>query len=153
CFGDEPWRFVICNRNTNETAWQNAFACLTEGNRGWAVNAPVLILVCANNIFSRNDQPNRWAQYDTGAASMSICLQATSMGLMVHQMGGYDSDKSRDVFSVPEQFTTIAMMAVGYQFEEDELPEGLREREMSERHRSDLGQLFFDGTWGSSIGI
>ena len=76
------------------------------------MNAPVLILALANTIFGQNDNENRWAQYDTGAASMSLCIQASSLGLMVHQMGGFNAEKAAEVFSIPEQYTSMAMMAV-----------------------------------------
>ena len=151
CFGDEPWRYIVCDKSTNEAAWDKAFSCLAEGNQSWAVNAPVLILALANTVFSHNDKDNRWAQYDTGAASMSLCIQATSLGLMVHQMGGFNAEKAAEVFSIPEQYTSMAMMTVGYQLTEDKITVELMERESSERHRNPLAEQFFDGEWGKPI--
>ncbi len=87
CFGDEPWRYIVFDRQTDSEAWQKAFDCLAEGNQNWAAAAPLLLLAVAGLRFSSNEKANRWAQYDTGAASMSLCIQATSMDLMVHQMG------------------------------------------------------------------
>ena len=72
CFGAQPWQYVICNRAEDEEAWQAALGCLLGGNRAWAQNAPVLTLAVASERFKHNDKPNRWAQYDTGAASMSF---------------------------------------------------------------------------------
>ena len=73
-----------------------------------------LLLVCADTLFNHNQQPNRWAQYDTGAAAENLCLQASSMGLMAHQMGGFDADLARETFDIPAQFTPMAMISVGY---------------------------------------
>lgn len=151
CFGDEPWRYVICDKIRNEIAWNKALACLSEGNQSWAVNAPVLILALANTIFSHNNSPNRWAQYDTGAASMSLCIQATSLGLMVHQMGGFSVDNAADSFNIPEQYTPMAMIAVGYQLAEDDITGEMMERESSVRHRNPLTEQFFDGEWDKPI--
>ncbi len=151
CFGDEPWRYVVCDKTTNEAAWDKALACLSEGNQSWAVNAPVLILATANTVFAHNGKDNRWAQYDTGAASMSLCVQATSMGLMVHQMGGFNADTAAKSFSIPEQYTAMAMMAVGYQLPEDQISAELMERESSERKRNTMGDQFFDGEWDKAI--
>jgi nitroreductase len=151
CFGEEPWRYIVCNKTKNENAWNNAFACLSEGNQSWAVNAPILILVLTNTLFSHNEQANRWAEYDTGAASMSICVQATSLGLMVHQMGGYDGKRAAELFSIPEQYKSMAMMSVGYQLAEDDISAEVMERESSERQRNPLDDQFFDGEWGKSI--
>ncbi|MGR9000381.1 MAG: nitroreductase family protein, partial [Gammaproteobacteria bacterium] len=97
CFNDQPWRFVVCNKATDEASWQNALTVLVEKNRLWARNAPVLILAVAMENFNHNGKPNRWAMYDTGAASVSICLQATALGMCVHQMGGFDAEKAREV--------------------------------------------------------
>lgn len=30
CFNDQPWRFVVCNKATDEAAWQQAFETLVE---------------------------------------------------------------------------------------------------------------------------
>lgn len=151
CYGDEPWRYIVCDKARNEAAWNKALACLSEGNQSWAMNAPVLMLALANTIFGHNDTPNRWAQYDTGAASMSICIQATSLGLMVHQMGGFNVENAASSFAIPEQFTPMAMIAVGYQLAEDEITEAMMERESSERHRNPLAEQFFDGEWDKPI--
>ena len=151
CYGDEPWRFIICNRQTDKQAWENAFQCLSEGNRQWAQHAPVLILVLANTAFSHNDKENRWAAYDTGAASVCLCLQATELGLMVHQMGGFDADEAQRTFVVPARFAAMSMMAVGYQLARERIPEDMLERELAERKRRPFSELFFAGRWGETI--
>jgi len=151
CFGEEPWRYIVCDKTTNKTAWDKAFSCLAEGNQSWAVNAPVLILALANAFFSHNEKPNRWSQYDTGAASMSLCIQATTMGLMVHQMGGFSAEKAAELFSIPDQYISMAMMAVGYQLPEDEIAQEVMERESSGRQRNPLAEQFFDGELGKPI--
>lgn len=153
CFGDQPWRFVICNKSTDTTAWDKAFDCLVEGNQSWAKNAPVLILICSDTQLSANGKPNPFGKYDTGAAMMSLSVQATELGLMVHQMGGYKADQAREAFAVPEQFDTIAMATVGYQLAEEDLPEDTKERELSERSRADFSSHFFTGTWGQSFDV
>ena len=151
CFGEEPWRYIVCDKTSNEAAWGKAFSCLVEGNQSWAANAPVLILALANTVFSHNKELNRWSQYDTGAASMSLCVQATSLDLMVHQMGGFSAEKAAELFSIPDQFTSMAIMAVGYQLPEDEITAEMMERESSERQRNPLAEQFFDGEWGRPI--
>ena len=151
CFGDQPWRFVICDKASNETAWNRALDSLAEGNRSWAEDAPVLLLAVANTVMTRNGNPNRWGEYDTGAASENLCLQAASMGLMTHQMGGFDSDKTREFFNIPEQFTPMAMISVGYQLAESDIPEEIKEREYNPRQRNTHDENFFDGDWEKPI--
>lgn len=151
CFGDQPWRFIVWNKQADEKAWQQAFDCLADSNKTWVKDAPVLILVCADSLFNHNQAPNRWAQYDTGAAAENLCLQASSMGLMAHQMGGFSADKARELFAIPEQFIPMAMLVAGYEGDANDLPDELKARELAERNRKPLGELFFADSWGKPI--
>jgi len=147
CYGDQPWRYIVCNRHTNPDAWQQALACLAEGNQSWARYAPLLVLVVADNFMVRDGRPNRWGQYDTGAASISICLQALDLGLMTHQMGGFDANAARRLFHIPVQCTPMSMMAVGYPLPEQAIPPEMKERELQPRARKPLTEYFYDGAW------
>ena len=151
CYGDQPWRFIVFDKATNEGNWAKALSCLMSGNQSWAKDAPVLLLACADSVLSKNGNPNRWGQYDTGAAAENLCLQAAALGLMVHQMGGFDADKTKSLFAIPEQYTPMAMMTVGYQLAEDAIPEEIKEREYSARERNPLEANFFEGYWGEPI--
>lgn len=147
CYGDEPWRFIIWDKNSNRAAWEKAFGCLVEWNQNWVKNAPVLLLVTADSLFRKNGQPNRWGQYDTGAAAENLCLQAVALGLMAHQMGGFDENKVRTTFAIPPQFACMAMIAVGFQADENVLGDDLKQLEIAPRERSELGTLFFENSW------
>jgi nitroreductase len=151
CFGDQPWRFVVCNKGTSQEAWQTAFNTLAESNQTWAKNAPLLVLACANTQFRHNGKPNRWAAYDTGAAMENLCLQATALRMVAHQMGGFDVTAARQAFNIPEQFELMAMVAIGHGDTPDSLPEDLRERQLAARQRLSLCELFFDGVWEAPI--
>ena len=147
CYGDEPWRYLVFERDRERRDWEEAVACLSDGNR-WAAQAPLLLLSVASGHFQRNGQPNRWAQHDTGAASENLCLQAVELGLMAHQMGGFDPERARRVFAIPESFTPMAMIAVGYALPPARIPEELRERESAPRRRAPLAERCFAGRWG-----
>jgi nitroreductase len=151
CFGDEPWRFIVWNKNQDVKAWEKALACLVPGNQEWAKDAPVLILICADTLFSHNQKANRWSPYDTGAAAVSLCLQATSMGLVTHQMGGFDGEKTRAAFGIPAQTEMMSMLAVGYAADADTLSDERKAREVAPRKRRPLGELFYDGVWNQPI--
>ncbi len=151
CFGDEPWRFMLWDKNSDAASWQKAFDCLVAGNQAWVKDAPVLLLVCANTLFGHNQQPNRWAQYDSGAAAENLCLQAADLGLMAHQMGGFNADVTREVFKIPAQFTLMAMVAVGYAADITTVTGEALTREMQPRKRKPLGELFFNAAWDEPI--
>ncbi len=151
CFGDQPWRFVVWNKNADSQAWQQAFDCLAPSNQTWVKDAPVLFLVCADTLFNHNQQPNRWAQYDTGAAAENLCLQAESMSLMAHQMGGFNADLAREKFNIPAQFIPMAMICVGYPADITTVTGEALARETASRSRRPLNELFFANGWGKPI--
>jgi nitroreductase len=151
CFGDQPWRYLIWDRFRDPAGWRQAFECLAEGNQAWVRNAPVLLLSMAAPHFGHNDQPNRWAQYDTGAASENLCLQATALGLVAHQMGGFDSEQARARFNIPADHACMAMIAVGHPGPVEALPDALRERELAPRERKPLDRFVFEGGWGQAL--
>jgi nitroreductase len=150
-YNDQPWRFIVCDKASNPKAWQAAFDCLMSSNQTWVKDAPLLLLGCANTILDVNQQANRFGQYDTGAAAENLVLQAASMGLAAHQMGGFNADAAREVFAIPAQFTPMAMVTVGYEGDANNLPDELKTRELAERKRKPLADLFFAGTWGKPI--
>lgn len=147
CYGEAPWRYIICNRFKDEISWQNTLDCLSQGNQTWAINAPLLIVSASMPYFTHNDLDNRWNGYDTGAASLNICLQATSAGLMSHQMGGFDTDKLRDALSIPAEINLWSVIAIGYPAPLDNLSAEELERELKDRRRRPLISHFFEHRW------
>ena len=67
CSGIQPWRFIVCDKSSNENSWRKALECLSPGNHDWAKNAPLLLLSCADTM-GQNNNINRWGEHDTGAA-------------------------------------------------------------------------------------
>lgn len=152
CFGDQPWRYLVWQRSVDGTGWEQAFGCLTPANQLWVKPVPLLLLACADSQFTHNGKPNRWGPYDTGAASENICLQALALGLAAHQMGGFDVVKVKELFHIPETFTPMAMIAIGYAGNADTLPDpGQREKEQQPRVRRALGEVAFSGSWGRPL--
>jgi len=151
CNGDEPWRYLIWDKGRDPEGWQKAYDCLSENNKKWVKNVPVLMLSCAGSNFAATGKPNRWTQHDTGAASTSMALQAAAMGLMVHQMGGYDAEKARAAFDIPADYTPMAMIAIGYQADPEVLDEETKKKELLPRTRKPLAERFFEGGWGKGV--
>lgn len=151
CFGDQPWRFIVWDKNSDVASWQKAFDCIVPGNQAWVKDAPLLFLITAGSLFAHNGKDNRWGQYDTGAAAENLCLQASSMGLMAHQMGGFDGAKAREVFAIPAEYMPMAMLSVGYPADIASLSGEELERETAPRKRRELGELFFKGSWGKPV--
>ncbi|MFO1372839.1 MAG: nitroreductase family protein [Candidatus Competibacteraceae bacterium] len=151
CFGEEPWRYLVWDRFRDPVGWQQAFECLAAGNQVWVTSAPVLLLSVAVSNFVHNNHPNRWAQHDTGAASENLCLQATALGLVAHQMGGFDADQIKARFNIPTDHISMAMIAVGHPAPANILPDALRQKELAPRAREPFDQFVFEGSWGQSL--
>ena len=151
CNGDEPWRYLIWDRARDPDGWQKAYDCLSENNKKWVKNVPLLLLSCAGSIFGHSGKANRYGQHDTGAASVCLALQGAALGLAVHQMGGYDAAKARAAFDIPPEYTPLAMIAVGYQASPDVLDPETREKELKARARKPLETHFFEGGWGKGV--
>lgn len=143
-YNDQPWVFIVCDRTTNPQSYKKVFDALVEFNQKWAQNAPVLMVAVASEN-SHNGEFNRWAQYDTGAAAAFMVLQATQLGLMTHQMGGFDENKLRTAFNIPNDYVPMAVMAVGY---EDQS----KATKQAKKERKELKDNFFMGGFGSEFG-
>jgi len=147
CFNEQPWRYLVFDGSDSD-AMERARACLVEGN-AWARKAPVLMLSVAKETFTRNDKPNRTAQHDVGLASENLVLQAVEYGMVAHQMAGFDMERARHEFSIPADYTPIAMIAIGYPYRgsTDDLPESERKKELAPRSRKPAREIAFAGRW------
>ncbi|NIR48805.1 nitroreductase family protein [candidate division KSB1 bacterium] len=145
-FNEQPWRFIVATRD-NQAEFEKLLGCLVEGNLKWAKDAPVLMLTIAKLRFSRNDKPNRHAFHDVGLAVGNLVIQATALGLFVHQMAGIHVDKARETYTIPEGYEPVAGIAIGYHGEPESLPEKYQKSEEAERTRKPLSELVFAGGW------
>ena len=143
---EQPWHFIVGTK-ADPPAHDRLVACLKEGNRKWAFRAPVLILSVARMNFEDEGTPNRHAWHDTGMAALSLCLQATALGMVAHQMAGFEIEKARTDLGIPAGYEPVAMIAVGYSGDPATLPDYLRERELKPRERKPVTEFVSDGTW------
>jgi nitroreductase len=153
CNGGEPWRYLVWDRTRDPEGWQRAFDCLDETNQRWVKHVPLLMLSCAGSVFTHSGKPNRWGQHDTGASTLSLILQAVSMGLAAHPMGGFNVDRARAAFNIPADFTPMAFIAVGYQTGPEILDEETKKKELRPRARKPIEQHFFEGSWGRPVNV
>lgn len=122
---NQPWLFAY---DTDGEGRQPILESFMEFNRGWAAAAPVVGLVLTRTELE--DFMARTRDFDTGAAVMSLTLQATMMGLSVHLLGGIDLDAAYAATGADRDTTDILCgFVVGHRGEADALPEGLREKE------------------------
>jgi nitroreductase len=144
---EQPWTYIVATKHEREN-YDKLLSVLVEFNQGWAKNAPVLAIAVAKLSFGKNNTPNRNAQYDVGAASALLSVEATVRGLAVHQMAGFSPEKARAVFAIPEGWEPIAAMAIGYPGDPASLSQPLHEREIAPRTRKPLREFVMSGEWG-----
>ncbi len=145
-FNEQPWRFIIATKDNTEE-YGRLLACLVEANRAWAVLAPVLGILVTKKTFTKNGKPNPWAQHDGGMALENLMLQAVAEGMFAHGMGGFDPDKVRETYNVPEDFKPTTAFALGYPGDPAQLSVDYREMELAPRERKPLEELVFSGRW------
>jgi len=94
---------------------------LVGSNKQRIQGAPVLIV----STFERgksgffggnatNEIGDGWGAYDNGLSNCYLILQARAMGFDTLIMGMREGDKLRKLFSIPENETVMAVIALGY---------------------------------------
>ena len=122
----QPWRFLYARRDSE--FWPAFLDLLAPGNRVWAERAGALVLVISR-LQSDEQRPSITHSYDSGAAWMSLALQASLSGIVAHGIQGFDYERARRVLRVPAQFAVEAMIVLGKPATPEVLPEDLRRRE------------------------
>ena len=140
CNNEQPWRFIWSLKDGSEK-YQKLFDCLKPGNQEWAKNAPFLMLTLVKTTFA-SGEANKWCRHDLGLAMGNLTAQATSMGLYVHNMGGFIADNAIEHFNLPEGIKPVTMVVIGYMGELSSLSEFNQKREMEPRTRKPLDELF-----------
>lgn len=148
-YNNQPWRFIYAKRNTDH--WQRLFSLLVEGNKIWAKNAAVIVVVISRKNFEFNEKPAITHQFDAGAAWENLALEATSRELVTHGMQGFDFNEARKVLGIPDSFDVMAMIAIGKLGQKENLPRDLQEREYPS-NRKPLEEIVMEGKFiGRSI--
>jgi len=132
--------------------FQRLFECLAQGNQGWAGRAAALVLSVAETS-AEDGATNRYAMHDTALAVSNLIVQATSMGVHAHQMGGFDREKARADYALPDTHDPVSMIALGYAADPDTLPDDLRARETQPRTRRPLHEFVYGSAWGEVAGL
>ncbi len=149
-YNEQPWSFVVATRNEPES-YRRMLSVLVEANQRWAQHAPVLALAVARQNFAQDGRPNRHAFYDLGQAVAHLTVQGTALGLVLHQMGGFNVEQARRSFDLPTGHEPVAVIAIGYPGDPNTLPEPLRRREAAPRTRRPLQEFVFKGNWGEPL--
>jgi len=138
---EQPWRYIVFT-DENPEKMNTARSVLLEINN-YAKRAPILICAITKKYYSDNGIYNKLHFHDLGVANENMFLESFNQGLIMHEMGGFDRDKARRVFNVPDEYEIGIMIAIGYQDSHDILPERYKEKAFSPRERKPLSEIAF----------
>ena len=134
----QPWSFVVGFRG--DERFGKIVASLASGNQVWAEHAAALVANVAA-VVDAEGNPQSHAIYDLGQAVAHFTIQATTDGLMVHQMGGFDARMLGKELMLSSSQRVVTVMAVGSAGNPADLPEKLQEREARPRTRKQLSDI------------
>ncbi len=144
-YNEQPWRFIYAFKGSR--GYEKIYNCLVEFNQKWTRNAPVLMLTVVKENFE-SGKKNAHAMHDLGLAMGNFTLQAQSLGIALHHMAGFDGDKARDVFDIPEGFRPATVVAIGYYGgDASELPDDIEKSEYERRERLPIDDIASEGKW------
>ena len=142
----QPWRFVFARNGTPH--WDVFLGLLNENNRRWAAQASALVVLISKTTHVRNGEsaatPLRNHSLDTGAAWISLALQAEHSGWRTHAIGGFDRERARELLAVPDGFVVEIAIAIGKQAAPETLSDDLRAREQPNQ-RLPIAQTVAEG--------
>ena len=144
CFNKQPWRYIIVDKAEILTEIHRS---LPENNK-WAETAPSIIITLTGTDLDCSLPDHRdYALFDTGLSVMNLMLQAQKEGLIAHPMAGFDSEKIRNSFHIPDNYTIIALVALGYPGSDSILNEKQKEMESLPRVRKPIDEIASFNKW------
>ena len=102
----QPWHFIVVSDLEKRRK-------LSKGRFAkFLVESPVVVVGCGD----RKASPN-WYAVDTTIALQNMVLTATSEGLGTCWIGSFNETKVKKVLNIPERFSVVALLALGYRRE------------------------------------
>ena len=145
----QPARLVVAKSAEARAA---TIAALSEGNRGWAGVAPLLVAVVANPshdmVIPNRDGTTRemWLLH-VGIAVGNLLVQSTAMNLTAHPMAGFDELAVREALGIPDDVRVVTVIAIGRPGVVENLSPDLQKRETVPQTRLPIDHLVGHDRW------
>ena len=144
CFNNQAWRFLVI---TDAAALTKVREALSDGNY-WAKKAPAMVVVATKIEFDcRLSDGRDYAFFDCGLATQNLQLQAVKEGLYAHPMAGFDPLVVKKNFGIPDDFTVITLVAMGFPGSDAHLSEKHLKVEKSTRTRKPEQEVIGYNEW------
>lgn len=132
-YNEQPWRFIYALKDDQDN-FTKLHSCLVEGNQDWTKDVAALVFTVINTHHAKNGNFNRTAQHDLGLAVGNLSVQAQSMGIYLHQMGGIEIEKTKEVLNIPDGYEPVTAIALGYY-----------DGQLVEKPRKEVSEIAFKG--------
>jgi nitroreductase len=137
-FNSQPWHFLYAKRG--DANWERFLGLLVAFNQSWAQSAAVLIFIVSDKTPGTDRKTGEPASstthsFDTGAAWVSLALQATRMGYHAHGMSGIQYELARAELGLPDRYQLDAACVIGRIGDPATLDEKQRAREFPSDRR------------------
>ena len=146
----QPWRFVIVGKG--DPARPAVEDALDRVN-SWSKRAPVLIVAGARREDGTIRETREYFLHDTGLATMSLLHRGVDQGLLVHPMAGWREEPLKTALSLPDDFSPISVIAVGYAGRTEDLDDDARGKDEKPRARKGIGEIAFRGRFGEPLAV
>jgi nitroreductase len=117
----QPWEFIIVeNEDTKNKLAEAAY------NQTWITEAPIIIVVCANEERSASRYGERgrtlYCIQDTAAAIQNMLLMAHSLGYGTCWVGAFNENEVRRILNIPISVRPVAIIPIGKPDEKPTMP-------------------------------
>ncbi len=104
----QPWHFIVVDDLEAKKA-------LSKGmfNR-FVKDAPVTIVGCAHKDLIAG----KWAVISTTIALQNMVIAAWALGVGSCWIGDFDEEKAKELLGIPEKWSIVALVSLGYPAEE-----------------------------------
>lgn len=144
CFNKQPWRFIVADK---PEVLDEIHKALSENNY-WAKKSPsIIILLSGTDLDCSMSDHRNYALFDTGLSAMSLILQAEKEGIIAHPIAGFNSEIIRECFHIPDNYTIISLIALGYKGDSSQLNEAHKKIETSPRDRKPIDEITSFNKW------
>jgi nitroreductase len=152
----QPWAFLVTRRG--DEAHDQLVATLSRGNSGWVPRASA-VLVSLHRVGDDEDPSltySDYAAYDLGQAVAHLTVQASTLGLHVHQFAGFDHAAVARDFVVPPAWKVTTGIAIGRRADTadpDAREADLRERDARPRTRKPFADFVFGARFSEPLDL
>lgn len=137
----QPWRFSVAKRGSE--LHQKIVAGLTGFNQAWAPAASALIVVSVKR--KEDGSSHKGNYYDAGLAVSLMSIQAQSLDLYTHQMGGILHEQLHKDLGLSDDLEIVVVFSVGKKDKPEKFEGAALERELAPRTRLPLSEIVLHG--------